>query len=600
VVVDSTATGRSLESILALYHERVKTRGPLIGRMKETRDAYNGDIVIPLPEMDRSERSSVANLIASGLDQTAMRISSTTPSIYFPPVEYGNRASEKRARTRTLATEGWWQVNRMDLKIRQRSRWLIGYASTPVVLKPDSKWGCARWYIRDPLSTYPSDPIDASDLTPENTIFTYERNRAWLMSRYPLALLTLAGRTDEKPDDKFTILEYQDEQVTVLAVLTSASNTTFAIRSGKEFAELERIPNRTGMSLAVVPGRINLDKPMGQFEGLIGMYQMQAKLMALNVIATERAIFPDTYLVSRPGETARFVSGPFDGRTGQVNIIGGGDVKEVAVNPGFNTAAVEDRIERNMRVTGGIAAEMGGESQTNVRTGKRGDAIMSAVLDFPIQEAQEILSASLEEENKRAVAISKSYFGNERKSFFISGRGVNAHVDYVPSKDFENDNNTVTYPHAGSDANSLVVGLGQRIGTGTISKRSAMEIDPMIADPELEHDRIISEALEMALLQSIQQQASQGAIIPSDLALISDMVGSDKESLADAVTKVHELAQKRQATAAPAASAPTQMGLGAPGQGAEQPSIAPPTPSSSNLAQMLSALKSPNSGAPVA
>ena len=571
--------GPSVEQIAAILHERMQAQGPIIENMRQLRDTYNGDLVIPLPEMDKREKSAVANLITTGLDQTAMRIASTMPNVYYPALKEGDSASEKRARTRKRATLGWWEANKMPIKMRRRARWFIGYSSSPVVLRPDTKWGAARWDIRDPLNTFPSTGEDPDSMTPDNCIFVYTRSRAWMQSRYPDALAQLKTLKIQKPDDLIRIAEYTDAEVTVLmASSVIKPNPWDANVSGVPHVELERVHNRTGMCLAVVPQRITLDRPMGQFDSLVGMYTLQSKLMALEVIAVERGIFPDTYLVSRPGETARFVAGPYDGRSGQVNVVQGGDIREMAANPGFATNGMMDRIERAQRIASGTPAEFGGESTTNVRTGKRGDAILSATVDFPIQEAQEVFAASLQEENKRAIAIAKTYFGNERKSFYVSGRGAKGHVDYVPNKDFEDDNNVVSYSHSGADANSLVVGLGQRIGIGIMSKQTAQEIDPFIADPELEKDRVISEGLEQALLQSIQTQASQGAIPPSDVAAIASLVASDKMDLAEAVTKIHEDAQKRQATLAPAGAPETMPGLGAPGMGAEQPAQAAPQP----------------------
>ena len=570
--------GPSLETIAAILAERQAKQGPIIESMRQLRDAYNGDLVIPLPELDRKEKSAVANLITTGLDQTAMRIASTMPSVYYPALEEGNNASEKRARTRKRATMAWWEANKMPLKMRRRARWLIGYASSPVIIRPDTKWGAARWDIRDPLNTFPSVGEDPDQITPSDCIFTYSRSRAWLQERYPEALANLKS-VNPKPTDIIGIVEYTDAEVTVLMATSSAKQNPWeSMVRGAPHVELERVQNRTGLCLAVVPARITLDRPMGQFDSLVGMYNLQSKLMALEVIAVERGIFPDTYLVSRPGETARFVAGPFDGRTGQVNVVSGGDIREMAANPGFATNGMMDRIERAQRIGSGTPAEFGGESTSNVRTGKRGDAILSAVVDFPIQEAQEIFAASLQEENKRAIAIAKTYFGNERKSFYVSSRGAKGHVDYVPNKDFEDDNNVVTYSHSGADANSLVVGLGQRIGIGIMSKQTAQEIDPFISDPEAEKDRVISESLEAALLQSIQTQAAQGAIPPSDVAAIVALVGSDKMDLAAAVTKIHEQAQARQATPAPAGAPETMPGLGAPGMGAEQPAQQPAGP----------------------
>lgn len=571
--------GPSVDEIAAMLQERQSLQGPIIENMRQLRDTYNGDLVIPLPEMDKREKSAVANLITTGLDQTAMRIASTMPSVFYPALKEGEQLSEKRARIRKRATMGWWEANKMPIKMRRRARWLIGYASSPVVLRPDTKWGAARWDIRDPLNTFPSTGEDPDSLTPDNCIFTYTRSRAWMQARYPEALSRLKSLKNSKPDDLIRIAEYTDAEVTVLmASATIKPNPWDSDMTGLPNVELERVHNRTGMCLAVVPNRITLDRPMGQFDSLVGMYQLQSKLMALEVIAVERGIFPDTYLVSRPGETARFVAGPYDGRTGQVNVVQGGDIREMAANPGFATNGMMDRIERAQRIASGTPAEFGGESTTNVRTGKRGDAILSAVVDFPIQEAQEVLAASLQEENKRAIAIAKSYFGNERKSFYVSSRGAKGHVDYTPNKDFEDDNNIVTYSHSGADANSLVVGLGQRIGIGIMSKQTAQEIDPFIADPELEKDRVISEGLEQALLQSIQTQASQGAIPPADVAAIASLVATDKMDLAEAVTEVQKRAQERQATVAPAGAPETMPGLAQPGMGAEQPAEQPAGP----------------------
>jgi hypothetical protein len=565
----------SVEDIVGMLQERKQAQSPLLSNMARLRDAYNGDIIVPLPEMDRSEQAAVANLISTGLDQSAMRISSVMPNLYFPPIKPGDRASEKRSFTRRDATLGWWEANKMPLKLRRRARHMIGYASSPVVLRPDRKRGIARWELRSPLSTYAAPTEDPDDITPLDCIFTFGRSYKWLQTNYPdrIAQLNTNGKAPA-PHEIFEVVEYVDGEVTVMAVIGKKSDPFSNYMQGAAYVELERVVNRTGICPAVVPGRITLDRPMGQFDGLVGMYQMQAKLMALEVIAVERGIFPDTYLISRPGESAKFISGPFDGRTGMVNVVAGGDLREAGQAQGTASGQLIDRLERSMRITSGTPAEFGGESTTNIRTGKRGDAILSAVVDFPVQEAQEILAASMQEENKRAIAIAKTYFGEQRRSFYVSRKAK--HVDYVPNKDFETDENNVTYSYAGADANALVVGLGQRIGLGTMSKRSAQEVDPLIADPEREHDRVIQEQLEQALLSSVQQQAQAGTIPPADLAKIMNIVLTDKLPLAEAIEKVNKMAQERQATAAQMGSPETQPGLGAPGMGMEQPGSLPP------------------------
>ena len=70
---------KSPEEIVGLLTERESTLEPGFARMRRVRAAYDGDIVVPLPELDQHEQVSVANLLAQGLDQTAMRVASVLP-----------------------------------------------------------------------------------------------------------------------------------------------------------------------------------------------------------------------------------------------------------------------------------------------------------------------------------------------------------------------------------------------------------------------------------------------------------------------------------------------------------------------------------------
>lgn len=590
----------SVEEICTAYKQRCDLAGPMLAQLREVREVYNGDLAIPLPEMDRTEKAAIPNLLQQGIDQTGMRIASTMPMVWYPPVEPGNRASENRASVRRKATLGWWQENRLPLKMRRRARYLIGYASSPVVLRPNKKTGIARWELRDPLSCFPAPCDDPDEITPADTIFGYTRSLHWLKERFADQMHLLYKGDDPKPNDAFDVIEYMDGNESVLVVSGKHKPYTWARDEplpGAGAVELLRVPNRIGMNPAVVPGRITLDRPLGQFSGMVGMYQASAKLMALDLIAVEKGVFPDIYLEGRQNEIPDFIAGPYDGRSGMVNIVKGGQIRETSVQAGFQTAPTMDRLERAQRLSGGVPAEFGGESPGNVRTGKRGDAVLSAVIDFPIQEAQEILAWSLAEENKRAVAIVKEYFP-ARKSFYVTSKGATGKVDYTPAKDFESDDNIVTYSQAGADANSLVIGAGQRVGMGTMSKRTFQEIDPLVADPELEHDRVISESLEQALLQSVQQQAAAGSIPPADIARIAELVLTDNLELAEAIQQVQKEAQERQSTTvAPVeAGAPEAMpGLAEPGVGAEAgvEAIGPPEASASNLAAIFQTLRSP-------
>lgn len=594
--------GPTLEAIVHSLNERRKARGPQIANMQRIRDAYNGDIVIPLPELDKNELPAVINFVNTGLEQLAGRAASVQPDVFYPPMREGFDKWMELARDSRRATLGWWRTNNMSSKLQRRARFMYGYAESPVLLRPNPKWGISKWEVRSPLGAYPCPTGDPDDLIPPDCIFTFTRSYGWLRDRYPeqAAALTSGKPMGQRPDndDPFEIIEYVDDQVTVLAAVSKGQQDDGrgwfnpVGSSGSKMIELERVINRTGICPVVAPSRITLDRPMGQFDGMLGMYLTAAKMTALEIIAVERGIFPNTYLVSRPNETARFIAGPFDGRTGEVNIIAGGDIKEDSPNPGFATTNTIDRIQNAARATGGIASEMFGESPTNVRTGKRGDAVMSGIVDVQIQTVQETLARSLEAENRIAVAQAKTYFGTQRRSFYVNSKTFKGHVDYVPNDTFVTDTNVVTYPLVGSDINGLMVGLGQRVASGIMSAQTAAEIDPLTDDPELERRRIVAEALDRSMLQGVEAQATNGAIPPHFIARMKTLVLSGM-SLEDAMDAVQKEAQQLQATPAPAGSPETQPGIAQEGAGAQAPAVAPPTSSQDNLAAVLQALRTP-------
>ena len=588
---------KSVEEIISLYTARSRTNDSAKAKMRELRDYYNGDVVIPLPELNSDEKSAVANLLGQGLDQTAMRIASTSPDIYCPPVDTRTKRARENADIRRKALFGFWENSRMDLQLAKRARHLIGYASTCTHLRFDRKIGAPTWHVRDPLTTYPATMLGVDDVRPRDVIFAYERQLGWIRQMYPEAARQFGGDGTATEDTSLQLIEYVDAEEQVLIGMRTVTPKSLPfmspVSSGEAkqiIVELERIPNPLGQTPVVCAQRISLDNAQGQFDGILGMYQMQARLMALEVIAVQKGVFPDTYLIGRAGETPQIVN-PADGLTGEVGVVRGGDLRDIQTQPGYMTNPAIDRLERAQRLTAGIPQEFGGESTSNIRTGRRGEAVLSAVVDFTVQEAQRIMARSLQEENRLAIDLCKAYAGGRKRSFYVSTKNAKGAVDYVPNENFDSNDNIVSYSHPGADINNLVIGGGQRVGMGTMSKRSFMAIDPLVEDPEFEHDTVIAEQLEQALLSSVQQQASEGVIPAGDLARIMELVKNDKMELAEAVEKVQREAQERQAEVMPAGSPETMPGLAAPGMGAEAMAAMPPEPATpQSLEELVAAL----------
>lgn len=604
----------SVERIVQLYHERKARLQPVHSKMITIKNQYNNTVTVPLPELDRNEIPGVANLISQGVDQMAMRIASTVPSIVYPPTQPGQPRAEEYARIRRLANYGWWEANRFDRKQRKRSKWLVAYAAAPVILRPDFKRGIPMWQLTDPLSTFPGPMTDPDDICPPDGILAYRRSLSWLSSHYPIQANQLELGRDPSPDTELEVLEYLDDAEHVLVAVgrppenqhsyvPQASNVR---APGAPYVELERFANKAGRCTMTYATRPSLECPISQFDGMPGVYRMQARAMALWVLANERAIFPETYAISRPQEMVEVIR-QADGRAGIVGEIKGGDLHVVETPPNPQIGQMLSELERTQRVSASLSSTFGGEEPSSVRTGRAGEQLLGATVDYWVQEAQETLALAYQEENKIAVAIAKTYFGNEPKSFYVNWSKAKGQVDYTPLVHFDTDNNVVSWPMAGSDINQLVVGLGQRLGLDEMSVRSAQEKDPYIDDPEEEFRRLTAQSVNKAFMASVDQAVAAGQVGPTELARFVELVETGRESPYQAWQKLHAEMQEQQSQAQqapgeggpepgspgamPGLSAPGQQAaLGLPGPGPAAGVSAPP-PGLQHMAQLIGSLK---------
>lgn len=610
--------------ILKLYHQRRRDRGMWVQKAHEIKRGYNGEMMVPLPELDANETPGIANLIMLGIDQTAMRIASQMPDIEYPPLRPGITRSEQFARDRRLANLAWWDQNGMQPILRQRARFLVGYGHTPVVIRPVSpkvsdKREIPFWRVYNPLDAFLPKPQFLGDMEPEDGIFCHEQSLAWLSTRYPDAARRLCKGLEPTPDTKFEVLEYFDAEDVVLIVVgkpqeDAASGPRYMGQvstgaRGSAFEVLDTAPNRAGICPVVAPGRITLDRVVGMFDAIPGMARKQAKLDALEYLAIIKGIYPEKWAVTHPtSPTAVRIVTAADGLMGQIGEVQGGQIQMVPVNPGVQTPQAIDRLERNQRVGAGIPAEYGGESPTNIRTARRGADVLGSTIDMPIGEAQDIFAASLEAEDVRAVATMKAYWGNKVTSFYIPRSGKVARKDYTPNNSFETDWHVVKYSMPGADAASIPIELGQRTSTGEMSMQTAREIDPIIEDPIRERNQVEREGLQRALLGGLEQQlavpVSQGGLDPIIVAKIAQMRANSPDlPLEDAIIAVHEAMQKQQAAQQPqgpavpgadqTADPNAQPGMNAAPPQAGQPAVPPPSAGQTDLSQIMATLHRP-------
>lgn len=590
---------RSAEDIYDLYMHRKMLQGPEIERMRRIQTVMNNQMVLPLPELTKDEAPAVANLAQQGMAQLARRIASVDPTQWFPSLNPGSEDADNAARDRQRLMSSWQQENNLRILKGKRGRQFLAYASAPVVIKP-GKDGIPHWHVRDPLWTFPA-PTEFADVHPPDCIFLSRQSYSWLLQHYPQAISAVTKPEWWDPDDpdyttEFDVLEYIDahECRLILCGYENPSYSNDPSDPDSYCTAVDMIPpsiNYAGIPLAVVPGSINLDDQLGHFDGIIGMYQAQAALMAITIVAERRAVWPREWAVSNPQEQVQVVAipNPAEGVPGEIR---GGSIETQHLDPSMRANDVMDRLEHAQRQTASLPAEFGGMSPTNVRTGRRGGQVMSSTIDFTISEAQDVFAASQYCENRVAIAIDKGYFPG-RKRYFLMTRSYAGNLDYTPSRLWVTDKHIVEYPIAGVDMENLPVEGGQRVAMRTMSRERFMEIDPAIPDAEAEKRRILLEDIEAATMSMVATLAStpEAPFGPADLAQLEKNVLGGMP-VYEAILELQSAAQQRQATPT-TDPALQQPGLALPGTGAEQPPAIPEgEPSMQNLTSLLNSLGS--------
>lgn len=608
----------SWDEIAATVAARRNSRGRLLQSMEDVRQRYNGDYAIPLPgyEDEKEIPPVVPFLIAEAIDSPAMRAASVLPSINCPAVdatkETGVRSKEyAKARRRALAyvrSESSWQIAR-----RKAFRHLAGYANTCLAVIPDFKTELPRLVVRDPLGVFP-EPKAAEDLTPIcNAASVYGKSAEWIAYRYPQAEAMLKGRRFPVGTEViWDLCEWVDEEDVVIGILgpridvpwNDTHSTWPSDGNGSAFQhgmELRRWKNRAGVCTMTMPERVTLDRLASQVANSVGMVDLMAHLMALDVRATERSVFPDRYLVGSQGKVPMVVGGWKEGTSGEANILM--DVTSIGELRGTPDPAgrqLQDRLERNMRVSTGLAPQYGGESYGALRTGRGLDTLNGTSIDPRVQELQELIAVHETTLNKITFATFEGYWPTKRYVGFSGWPTDRGEFEFVPSQHIETHNNLVEYPIPGADIQGTTITIGQLHGAGLISKRSAREKHPWVSDAEQEERQLTIEQLDEALLSSFLQRAAQGGIPPADQARIRDLVAEGK-TLPQAIAQADKEASERQAAIAPAppegmGMAPEAMpGLANPGEGAEMlpPTIGPVNPGLANLHALTNALRAP-------
>lgn len=555
-----TTRGRPWSEIVTLTLDMMRARSVVIGRMSEILVRYGGDYVIPLPKEEDEPKMPplTPHLVANAIDSHARRASSTRPVIMIPALDprkdQGIRSKEYAGiRRRIIAAT--YHKSKWQLQRRRYYTHLSAYETASLNVVPDFRLKMPRIQVRDPLTSY-ADPRASENLDPPEYVAHVSRySGEFLRQKFPLTAAENGGPIAKTQADMYqnmwNVVEWIDNEVVVFGLAGPIYREGDHVASGWEqapFMELMRFENRMGVCTGVVPENVSLAAIASRLSSMLGIVDLQAKLMALDIIAQEKAIYPDTYVIGNDREAPRLINESWkDGRTGEVNLLQNASaVGQLRGTPDSRTSQMYDRLERNFTVSEGPPPQFGGETYGALRTGRGMDALAGFAIDPRIQELHEISETWMPDVNRLILRCYKAYWGSREYTVFSGWPGDQGEVKFVPNQHIETEENVVSYNIAGADVVQQTQILGSLYGANGISLRTLRAKHPYIDDPESEEDQVRREQLEEALRQSVMAQLTSGQL-PLVMSSLLWKYINDGDDMFVALEKVDAEMQRRQA-----------------------------------------------------
>jgi hypothetical protein len=568
--------------------------------MIENRDRYNGDVVIPLPDVSGMPAANRPgpNFFQEAIDGHARSANGALPKISCPVRNPDSEHSIALADRRQGALYGAWYETQLDLKLDRSYRHQAAYGTCAFVVMASEVLGRADIQVRDPLTAYPELRAPDDIRSPSDCGFLFARSSQWIDANYPNSPEYLRKSSDQGWDTLWDVVEWIDEYDVVIGVMGPrfpAYGYADARPYGYNAVELERWPNKAGRCTAIVPRRATLDRIMGQMTSMINYSDLYGRMMTLQLVATEKAIFPDLAVISRTGNPPTLVGNKWhDGRSGNVNMLIDAAIEVIGKEPGPGTMPMLQLMDQHIR--GGSGGDLLGGGNGGMRTGAGIDALGDYQVNPMVAESQRIMQRSLTELNKVWIEQSKGSFGDKEFTVILGLPGSAKTVTYTPNKDFDSNENVVAYASPGADANKLAVALVQLEASKIISRKTARRGHPLVQDEDEEEQFVAIEGASDAVQAGLAQEISVGQVTTAEAARYGQLLAEGMGVFEARLQAAAEMAVQGPAPGTPGGAPP----VGAPGPQGQPGAPIPPGLAQALAAQGAGPQSSPDEGVPTA
>ena len=481
----------------------------LLGNTMETSDAD----LLPAP-----------NMLQSGIDRLAQKISGIPQVRVDVPNDNDSTRSKMRADKLERIVTNYDDKQNLNLQLAQASRWLPGYGFCAWVIttKRDTNgfiYPSAE--LRDPYDTFPGN--FGPDQQPREMAVVRRVPRYKLAQIYPeFANEILKVDEDETADNNYSetatpFMSYENNREQgwedntysgVRIIEYYDMGGTYVVFPERNMI-LDFIPNVLSTPPFVFMKRISFDHLKGQYDHVIGLMSMMAKINIMSSIAMEDAVFTETN-ISGEIESGQYRKGRF-----AVNYLAPGtQVSKPMNNIPYQLFQQIDRLERQLRMVGGYPVTDDSQSPNSFVTGA-GLSELNSTMSLMISEYRDIIKTAVTQMDAKRlemdVILSYSQ-GISKKPMAGYFNGSAFSENYAPLADIGGDYRTrrIYGVMAGFDEPQKIVTGLQLLQAGVIDVETLQDNIDGLENIAKVQERIRKNKAEGVLFDSILARSAQG------------------------------------------------------------------------------------------
>ena len=463
-------------------------------------------------------------MLQSGIDRLAQKISGI-PQVR---VDILNHNTSDRAKFRAEKLErivtSYDEKQNLSLQLGQAARWLpgYGYCAWIITTRTDKNgYIYPTAELRDPYDTFPGN--FGPDQQPRELAVLRRVPRYKLAQLYPEFSKEILNPDEEETNEAAYGPGGVGEQYETDRQSNWEDNTgqgvriieyydvggTYIVFPEKKMI-LDFIPNFMSGPPFVFMKRLAFDELKGQYDHVIGLMAMMAKINIMSAIAMEDSVFTETN-ISGELESGQYRKGRF-----AVNYLAPGtQVSKPQNNIPYQLFQQVDRLERQLRMVGGYPVTDDSQSPNSFVTGA-GLTELNSTMSLMINEYREIVKHGMQQMDAKRLELDTLLAAQfpqlSKKPIQGYYAGTSFSENYSPMQDIAGEYRTrrVYGVMAGFDEPQKIVTGLQLLQAGVIDTETLQDNIDGLDNIAKVQERIRKNKAENVLFESVLARSAQG------------------------------------------------------------------------------------------